>query len=315
MDEIDSMVRLLKAQKDSAKLLEAAALDACSEGKVSLVKALLEAKVDPNATDDRRISMLHRAAAISDPELSKASAHIIKLLAESGAVIRRSALHVAGNPLAVSALVELKADVDAKSTDGSTPLALAISSGRDEVAIELIRLNAKVDSSLLFRCKNPDVARELLRANADPNVKDMFGATPLQYAVERGDRALARVLLEYRADPGVVSGRAPAVVSSSASSNSGDVGPGNFLKTLAAVNLSVLNAEDLLSLENAVSDFLTRVKISRSSAQSCCVICRSSPKRVVLLPCRHMCICDACTPPCVCPICRCAVESSISVFT
>ena len=313
MDEVDSMVRLLKAQKDSAKLLEAAALDACSEGKIFLVKALLEAKVDPNASDDRRLSMIHRAASITDPELSKASVQIINLLAESGAVIRRSALHVAGNALAVSALVALKADVNAKSTDGSTPLALALSSGRDEVAIELIRLNAHVDSSLLFRCRNADVARELLRANADPNVKDMFGATPLQYAVERGDRALARVLLEYKADASVVSGR-PLVVTSSGSSSS-DVGPGNFLKAMNAVNLSVLTSEDLQNLETAVTDFLTRVRNSRSSAQSSCVVCRAAPKRVVLLPCRHMCICDACVSLAACPVCRCAVESTISVFT
>ena len=54
-------------------------------------------------------------------------------------------------------------------------------------------------------------------------------------------------------------------------------------------------------------------------SQDCCV-CLSERKSVVLLPCRHMCVCQACglddeTLLDRCPMCRTAIEHRFRVFT
>ena len=56
-----------------------------------------------------------------------------------------------------------------------------------------------------------------------------------------------------------------------------------------------------------------------SGNQECCV-CLAEKKSVVLLPCRHMCVCVACGLDneqllTKCPMCRTAIEHRIKVFT
>ena len=50
-----------------------------------------------------------------------------------------------------------------------------------------------------------------------------------------------------------------------------------------------------------------------------CVVCISNPKTVLLLPCRHMCVCPTCYDSILrveplCPLCRAHVETHIEVF-
>lgn len=49
-----------------------------------------------------------------------------------------------------------------------------------------------------------------------------------------------------------------------------------------------------------------------------CRACRLRPASTVLLPCRHLCVCDACEPAvsasAACPRCRCPVTGSVQVF-
>lgn len=56
---------------------------------------------------------------------------------------------------------------------------------------------------------------------------------------------------------------------------------------------------------------------SSESDESLCVICEDSKKQVVLLPCKHMCLCKSCADfdkIKECPMCRATVESSMAVF-
>jgi len=48
-----------------------------------------------------------------------------------------------------------------------------------------------------------------------------------------------------------------------------------------------------------------------------CCICLEQPKSIVLLPCRHLCLCDRCSNICVdtCPVCRARIESKLCVYT
>ena len=46
-----------------------------------------------------------------------------------------------------------------------------------------------------------------------------------------------------------------------------------------------------------------------------CVVCLARPRAVVLLPCRHLCMCALCAADVpTCPMCRGAVEESMVVF-
>jgi hypothetical protein len=46
-----------------------------------------------------------------------------------------------------------------------------------------------------------------------------------------------------------------------------------------------------------------------------CCICLDEPKTIVLMPCKHMCMCEACAFVVdICPICRKKIKNRISVF-
>lgn len=56
---------------------------------------------------------------------------------------------------------------------------------------------------------------------------------------------------------------------------------------------------------------------SNDEDENLCVICEDGKKQVVLLPCKHMCLCKACADfdkIKECPLCRTKVESSMTVF-
>ena len=52
-------------------------------------------------------------------------------------------------------------------------------------------------------------------------------------------------------------------------------------------------------------------------AQKLCCICQDSPKSVLLLPCRHLCVCSGCSdrPELLrCPVCREEIEEKMAVY-
>jgi hypothetical protein len=56
--------------------------------------------------------------------------------------------------------------------------------------------------------------------------------------------------------------------------------------------------------------------------KTCCVVCQDNDKTVVLLPCRHLCLCIVCYRTIkrmrlsqrLCPICRVKIDDYISVY-
>ena len=66
------------------------------------------------------------------------------------------------------------------------------------------------------------------------------------------------------------------------------------------------------------SEELERKKLENSELSVCC-ICRDAPKTILLLPCRHLCICESCSRiPAMnqkCPVCRCTVSETLKVYS
>ena len=62
---------------------------------------------------------------------------------------------------------------------------------------------------------------------------------------------------------------------------------------------------------------LIRDQIDQQKEQRLCVVCQEHEKSVVLLPCRHMCLCEGCSNNAqvqFCPLCRRPIAHRISVY-
>lgn len=88
-------------------------------------------------------------------------------------------------------------------------------------------------------------------------------------------------------------------------------------------NLSNKSLAELISLEEQVKKSLDRItktkeELSKSlEEERTCVICRENPKTVLLMTCRHLCVCSLCghrDELTCCPLCREIIVERINVF-
>ncbi|MFT4534199.1 MAG: 8-oxo-dGTP pyrophosphatase MutT (NUDIX family) [Saprospiraceae bacterium] len=104
-----------------------------------------------------------------------------------------------------------KNDVNFKSDDGFTPIALAAFFNHTEIARQLLYEgadpNIKADNPSMVNALHAAVAREnldlvqlFLNHNADANATQMQGVTPLHSAVKRRNLGLVKLLITYGAD-------------------------------------------------------------------------------------------------------------------
>ncbi|GAA3965988.1 ankyrin repeat domain-containing protein [Allohahella marinimesophila] len=114
-------------------------------------------------------------------------------------------LHIAarrGDSRAVQALAASGADLDARSSDGATPLALAITNGHLSTSKALIRAGARVnteyqDKPLLMIVVEQGsllMAQVMLSAGASVNARDADGDTALMVAVKKNNEDMQMLL-------------------------------------------------------------------------------------------------------------------------
>jgi hypothetical protein len=97
-------------------------------------------------------------------------------------------------------------------------------------------------------------------------------------------------------------------------------GKNPILNTLTIEDCELLEIELKTSLVNVEERKATLIKeaIGTQKEQRLCVICQEKDKSVVLLPCRHLCLCDECSKHDqlkFCPLCRQPIAHTISVFS
>ena len=248
----DEVVRLAKSNPfiPASSSVESALLAACEHGQLAVVRVCVnELKCNPNCVDKAGRSPLHMA--VAHKRIGKVAVSIIKFLVDNGAKIRKSVLHVCCNDFAVFPLIELKADVNAKSVDGLTAVAVAISADRQEVVGELIRAKCNLDKDLIFRARSAFVVKELIRSGLDVNERDACSYTPLHYAVEGHEKRLARSLLEAKADPSMVT-RSTSLNTSHDSEAAPSSVHSQAVSLLRSLSSGIKSADSILSMRDLV---------------------------------------------------------------
>lgn len=92
-------------------------------------------------------------------------------------------------------------------------------------------------------------------------------------------------------------------------------------------NLNKLSLDNLNNAEEQLLESIERIrkqkqitietKLSAQEEKSCCVICQCEAKSILLLPCRHLCVCDGCSKReelVNCPLCRTFISERISTY-
>ena len=171
---------------------------ACTNRSVRMVETLLKAGANPNTADSNGQTPLMTCARTGSLDAVKLLLNHYTDVNSREAGHGQTALMWAAaekNPGVVQALVERGADVNAKTESGSTPLMFAAQSGDLKSAQILVAHGADVNSAatkygnaltVATAGHYEDLALFLLENNADPNVADASGITPLHYCMARG---------------------------------------------------------------------------------------------------------------------------------
>ncbi|KAK4656128.1 hypothetical protein QC762_0057190 [Podospora pseudocomata] len=184
---------------------------AAQEGRLSIVKLLIQGGADPDKVDGRGYRPLYRA-------LENGREAIARLLIDNGADIEAQdssgstalilALQYSHEAIA-RLLIDNGADIKARSNHGSTALILASQNGYEAIARLLIDHGADIkaqDSSgstaliLASRYGCEAIARLLIDNGADIEAQDSSGSTALILALQYSHEAIARLLIDNGAD-------------------------------------------------------------------------------------------------------------------
>lgn len=112
----------------------------------------------------------------------------------------------------VKELMKQKPDViNQTNENGFSPLILACYKGNIEVAnflidnVKDVNYKSQEGTALagLAVKYNKDLVEHLLKKNADPNITDATGSTPLFWAVKFGNKELTELLLKYKASKSI----------------------------------------------------------------------------------------------------------------
>lgn len=218
---------------------DTALLVAASRSNLGIVQVLLSAGADPNLANNVRQSPLHLAATHGPSES-------VRALVSAGADIEARALQSGLTPLFMAAvsnalvvdglgvvkeLLSSGADPNARGTNGVPILHHLPSSYEgqvnflDDVVDTLVTAGADVDAvargvtalQLAVSADDLPLVLGLIRAGADPNLKDEGGNTPLHDAAMKGNHEVVEALLSAGADPNLKDsqGQRPADVAES----------------------------------------------------------------------------------------------------
>lgn len=157
----------------------------------SMIKRLLRGKASPNVQDSNGMSAFFlnfMKGKFSDDGCSSAPSRLEF----------------------VTEFLQYGGDPTLQNNEGRNLLMIAASCGYDSIIEKILTLNeikidlqnSEGDTALLFSIANlhPEICERLLKNNANPNLTNNDGISPLLLAVKKGSRAIATMLLNKNAD-------------------------------------------------------------------------------------------------------------------
>ena len=98
----------------------------------------------------------------------------------------------------------------------------------------------------------------------------------------------------------------------------GSSGSGHYhSKSLADLDRIEATLKESLAAVTEAKTSLVQSQLSEAEEKRVCVVCQTDAKTVLLMPCRHMCLCKECSSRSEmtkCPLCRVAITEKIDVF-
>lgn len=145
-------------------------------------------------------------------ELLKDTDYLTKITEKNNNYDNRQGLHIAayiGSTKSAEVLLSAGAEVDAKDTQGFTPIQIAIF--QHQLPMLKLLLDHKSDiqqkdkqgNSLLHRAVDANAfaeAKYLIEKGLDVDIKNSFDTTPIQSAIQQSNSDLVKLLLENKAD-------------------------------------------------------------------------------------------------------------------
>jgi ankyrin repeat protein len=177
---------------------------AACRGRLDVARLLIRSGADINLKG--YFTPLKAAASCGQPKL-------VRFLLLHGAQVERGTLHLAvrsGQLPAVLALIKAGADLNARNSDGQTPLHFSAWKDSGRIAEALIAAGAKVDVKTRYTKETPlhvaaqrgktQVVEALTKAGAETNLRGWKKKTAEQWARAFGHLELAKFLRDWRSD-------------------------------------------------------------------------------------------------------------------
>ncbi|CAL4089513.1 unnamed protein product, partial [Meganyctiphanes norvegica] len=186
--------------------------EAAKGGNLDDLNKALDDGADPNWREDNLgTAALHVASLFDHP-------NVVKPLLDAGADINqqddsgRTPVYLASSKGSIhmtSELIEHGADVNIMTNYGSTPLLIATQGGHIDIVEALIKAQADVNLPdnqlgitalhLAAMINNTEIAQLLLRNGAEPKKLDNDGKTPGDYARNKENYSLAKIIDNFTA--------------------------------------------------------------------------------------------------------------------
>ena len=205
-------IRAEREKKERRKELGVALVEASIHGRAPEVRSLLLSGADPRY----RVEEEGESKGLFPLYVASQNGHVevIEVLVAAGAdpnqvggKVSSSSLLMAAQhnqPRSIAALVKANADVNLSSSEGCTPLNMAVPKGNKEAVVALLVARAAVNiandrgaSPLFYAAQNGhvDILKLLLRAKAEVDQASINGDTPLMIAANNGHLACVELLL------------------------------------------------------------------------------------------------------------------------